>query len=84
MLSRSQCQFFHQQVLRGSFEPDLRLSIGNTNVSLVGDPGTDPAEQIWTNPEKCSEGKGQSGMKEATKSGVQARLLSTDGSGTEF
>lgn len=61
---RSRCQFFHQHVLRGPSESRPGLGAGETNVSLVGDPGTDPSEQTGTSLENCSQGKGQSIMKE--------------------
>lgn len=64
---RSMCQYFHQQVLRGS----SGLGAGDIRMG----PGTDPPEQIGAKSEKCSEGKGQSVMKEAPKSRVQASLL---------
>ena len=75
MVSRSECLFFHQQVVRGSSEPGPGLNAVNTSMSLDGAPGTDPSEQIGSNSEKYSEAKCSSIMKKAAKSQVQARLL---------
>lgn len=62
---RSVCQYFHQEVLRGS----LGAVLGHKNESRYW--------PSWTDYDKCSEGRGQSVMKGSPRSRDEASLLWT-------